>query len=99
MNPMQNYFNTNRQFNQQPAPLPQPPEPKCRFRWPIYVGLPLVLLAFFWLIKGIEPSFSIEDFLDHIDIENQSRFVRLMLLCVVCIAITLIVKSLRNKLD
>ena len=63
------------------------------------MGLPLVLLAFFWLIKGIEPSFSIEDFLDHIDIENQSRFVRLMLLCVVCIAITLIVKSLRNKLD
>ncbi len=72
---------------------------KFGFRWLYFVGLPLTLIAFLWFIKGIEPSFEIPEFMDAINIQNQSRYARLMCLCLALIAITLIVKTMANKDD
>ena len=82
------------ELNQEP---PQPPEPKYRFRWEIFVGVPIVLAAILFLLKGIDPSFEIEDLMDWLGVINQNRYVRMMCLMVVCIAVLLIVKLFKNK--
>lgn len=86
----------NPQVNQQP---PQSPEPQYRFRWGIFVGIPLLVPAFFWLLKGIEPSFAFEDIMQHLGVLYQERYIRLACLGIVLITVTLIVKSLRSHSD
>jgi len=78
---------------------PEPPKPRRRFRWSIYVGVPLVVAAVLFVVNGIDPSFKIEDLLDWLGVINQNRYVRMMCLMVVCIAVLLIVKLFRNKSD
>jgi len=82
------------EFSQEP---PQPPEPKYRFRWSVFVGVPLVIAAVLFLLNGIDPSFEIEDLLNKLKVINQNRYIRMMCLMVVCIAVLLIVKLFRNK--
>jgi hypothetical protein len=84
------------EFHQEP---PEPPEPKYRFRWAIFVGIPVVIAAVIFVLNGIDPSFEIEDLLDWLGVINQNRYVRMMCLMVVCIAVLLIVKLFRNKPD
>ncbi len=93
MRPTQNKFTPRQQFNQQPPP---PPEPKYCFRWSIFVGIPLTLCAFFFLLNGIEPSFEFEDTMRALGVINENRYVRMACLCVIGIVILLIVKSFRN---
>ena len=78
---------------------PEPSEPKWRFRWAAFAGIPLVIAAILFLLKGIEPSFQIEDLMDWLGVIRQNRYVRMMCLMVVCIAILLIVKLFRNHSD
>ena len=85
-----------REFIQEP---PQPPEPRWRFRWAIFVGVPVVIAAILFLLNGIDPSFEIEDLLYKLGVINQNRYIRMMCLMVVCIAILFIVKLFRNKSD
>jgi hypothetical protein len=75
----------------------QPPEPRCRFRWAVFVGVPLVIAAVLFLLNGIDPSFEIEDLLYKLKVINQNRYIRMMCLMVVCIAVLLIVKLFKNK--
>lgn len=84
------------EVNQEP---PTPPKPKYRFRWAIFVGVPLVIAAILFLLNGIDPSFEIEDLLYKFKVINQNRYIRMMCLMVVCIAVLLIVKLFRNKSD
>jgi len=85
--------------NEQTQEPPEPSEPKYRFRWAIFVGVPLVIAAILFLLNGIDPSFEIEDLLDWLGVMNQNRYVRMMCLMVVCIVVLLIVKLFRNKSD
>ena len=93
---MQRNMPPNQQPNQQP---PEPPEPQYHFRWGIFVGIPLVVLAFFWLLKGIEPSFAFEDIMQYLGVLHEARYIRLACLGIVLITATLIVKSLTNHSD
>ncbi len=78
---------------------PQPVEPKFRFRWVVFAGVPLVIAAILFLLNGIDPSFEIEDLLYKLKVINQNRYIRMMCLMVVCIAVLLIVKLFRNNSD
>lgn len=78
---------------------PEPSEPKYRFRWAVFVGVPFVIAAILFLLNGIEPSFEIEDLLYKLKVINQNRYIRMMCLMVVCIAVLLIVKLFRNHSD
>ncbi len=86
----------NQQLNQQP---PQAPEPQYRFRWGIFVGIPLVVLAFLWLLKGIEPAFQFEDIMRYLGVLQEERYIRLACLGVVLITATLIAKAMMNRKD
>ena len=77
----------------------QSPEPRYRFRWAVFVGVPLVLATILFLLNGIDPSFEIEDLLYKLKVINQNRYIRMMCLMVVCIAVLLIVKLFRNHSD
>jgi hypothetical protein len=90
MNPMQRNVMPNQPVN------PQPPEPKYRFRWGIFVGIPLVTLFFFAVLRRIEPSYQFEDIVRYLDVIYEYKYARLVSLGIVIIAVTLIVKSLRN---
>ena len=80
----------------QPEP-PEPPEPRYRFRWAIFLGVPLVVGAILFVLNGIEPSFRFADIMQWLGVINQNRYVRLACLCVVCLVALLIVKLFRNK--
>jgi len=83
--------------NQQPnQPPPQPPEPRYRFRWSIYIGVPLVIAVFLWLLKGADISFSFKDIMRSLNVAQEERYIRLACLGTLLIVITLIVKSFRN---
>lgn len=86
----------NQQPNQQP---PQPPEPQYRFRWGIFIGIPLVVLAFLWLLKGIEPAFQFEDIMQYLGVLHEERYIRLACLGIVLIATILISKVLMKSKD
>jgi len=82
------------EFHQEP---PQPSEPRHRFRWSIFIGVPVVIGAVIFVLNGIDPSFEIEDLLDWLGVIKQNRYIRMMCLMVVCIAVLLIVKLFKNK--
>jgi len=90
MNPLQKNPISNHPVN------PQPPEPKYRFRWPIFVGIPLVTLAFLGVLRRLEPSFQFEEIMRYLDVTHENKYARLAALGIVLIAVTLIVKSLGN---
>jgi predicted membrane metal-binding protein len=75
---------------------PRPPEPKYRFRWSVFVGVPLVICALLFVLNGIEPSFQFEDIMYSLRVMQEERYVRLACLGVVCIAVILIVKLFKN---
>jgi hypothetical protein len=89
----------NQQLNQQPPQPPEPPEPQDRFRWGIFVGIPLVVLAFLWLLKGIEPAFQFEDIMRYLGVLQEERYVRLACLGIVLVAVILIAKVLMKRKD
>ena len=96
MSPMKYILMPDQRDSQEP---PTPPEPKWRFRWAVFVGVPLVIAVVLFILKGINPSFEIEDLLYKLGVINKNRYIRMMCLMVVCIAILLIVKLFRNHSD
>jgi hypothetical protein len=82
-----------------PPEEPPPPEPKYRFRWSIFVGIPVVIGAILFLLNGIDPSFEFEDLMYGLGVVNENRYVRFTCLLVVCIAILLVVKLFRKRPD
>jgi hypothetical protein len=93
-----NQQQTSQQQNQLPVP-PQPPEPKYKFRWSIFLGVPLAALFFFWLLNGVEASFSFESIMERLHVIQQHKYARLACLGVVLVAATIIVKTLKNHSD
>ena len=79
-------------------PMPQPQKPKRRFRWEI-IAVVLVILGYFWFVSGIEPSFTFKQLMQKIGIRHELRYIRLVCLGVVCIAIILAIKIFKKKTD
>lgn len=96
---MQQNFMQNQQQNQKlnQQPPVQPPEPQYRFRWEIFLGIPLVIAAFFFLIKNIEPSFSFEELLEKLQVIHRTKYARLCCLAVLCLVFILAVKLFRKR--
>ncbi|MFC1764994.1 hypothetical protein ACFL6U_23355 [Planctomycetota bacterium] len=91
---------TNQPIQRQQIPPPSPPpESEYRFRWSIWLGVPGVVLMFFWLINGLEESFSFEDLMDGLNVMYQYKCARLACLAVILIAATLITKTLKHHSD
>ena len=88
----------NQQQNQPLMPS-RPPEPKYRFRWSVFLGAPLVVLFFFWLLNGVEVSFSFESIMERLHVLQEHKYVRLACLGVLLIAVTIIAKTLKNHSD
>ena len=82
---------------QGPAP-PQHKEPRFRFRWELLLIL-LVIFIVLYLMKGAETSFSFEDIMDLLGVEDRDRYIRLFTLGCICVAITAIIRihSSRTK--
>lgn len=77
----------------------QPPEPNYRFRWEVFLGIPLLVLAFLWLLQGIDPSFEFDDVMDALSVAGRDQYVHLACLGALLIAIILIVKAIHNNHD
>ena len=57
----------------------------------------MVIAAVLFLLNGIDASFEIEDLLNKLKVVNQYRYIRMMCLMVVCIAVLLVVKLFGRK--
>ena len=79
--------------------MPQAPSPKRRrrFRWELFVGLPLLLLALIWIYNSIEIGFSWDELLDKWDIADKPRFTALAILGVLACCVCAIARVLRSK--
>ena len=97
MHPIQNP--AQKQPPQQKQQPPVQPKPEYEFRWEIFLGIPLAIAAFIYVIKNIEPSFQLEDLLDRLEIIHRVKYARLACLAVLCLAFILIAKLFRNKQD
>ena len=94
---MQNFTQPQQQNQPPQVQLPPPPQPKEHFRWGVFLGIPLTIAAFIYIIKTIVPSFEFRDFLNRWEIIEHMKFTRLACLAVLCIAFLLIVKLFRNN--
>ena len=75
-----------------PCPgLPKPQRPKGHFRWGI-VTVVLTALFMCWVFKGIEPSFEFEELMRAIKIQHPARFIRLVCLMVIGLAVVLAIR-------
>ncbi len=74
----------------------EPREPQYQFRWSIFVGVPVAICVFLFLLNGIEPSFHFEDIMRQLHVFYEDHYVRLACLGVVCITVLLILTSSRK---
>jgi hypothetical protein len=96
MKPIRYKLVPEQDIQQEPS---QPPEPKWRFRWAVFAGIPLAIAVVLFLLNGIDPSFEIEDLLGWLGVINQNRYVRMMCLMVVCIAVLFVVRLFKRRAD
>ena len=69
---------------------------RASFRWGIVLVIVAAALAA-WLVKGIDPAGSWEEFVDAIGIEKKVRYTQLAILGMVVVAIVSIARVLRKK--
>ena len=82
---------------QEQQPLPQRPQPRYRFRWEVFVGIPLLAFVFLWLRSGVSPSVQFVDLVEALGVTDEEGYVRLACLAVVLTAAILIIKAvIRN---
>ncbi len=86
---------------QQP-PRPQPPQPQdeqpeFRFRWELYLGIPLTVALFLWFASGMEIDFEFLEIPELFNVRLPERYVLLGCLGVVCVTALLIIKVFRKR--
>jgi hypothetical protein len=81
---------------QQRSASPKSKETRHRFTWELLL-IPLVIFTVLYLVKGAEPSFSFEDIMNLLDVQNRDRYVRLFTLGCICVAIAAITRILSKK--
>jgi hypothetical protein len=86
----------NQPWNQAPQQQLPPPPPRLRFRWPVYFWLPIILIAFFWFLSGIDIPFSFSDITESLHVHNTERYELLASLGILCVTILLILRVLRK---
>ncbi len=102
---IQRNFGPNQQTNQQTYQQPHQPPPvqeqqqreRYRFRWPIYLGIPAVVIAFLWFIGGMEVGFEFFDISEALEVVATDRYVLLACLGISCVTSLLIVKALKKN--
>ena len=82
---------------QQPQPVQQQQRPRYRFRWPIYLGIPAVIIIFLWFIGGMEVGFEFSDITEALEVVATDRYVFLACLGISCVTILLIVKAVKKN--
>ena len=76
--------------------MPQPPQPKLRFRWSLVV-LPGVVLLVICVVRAVGAAlsaFSLDNFLDGLGIRNKPAFSSLAALAFICLAIVALARIL-----
>jgi len=97
---IQRNFDPNQQSYQQPQqpqPVQQQQRPRYRFRWPIYLGIPAVIIIFLWFIGGMEVGFEFSDITEALEVVATDRYVLLACLAISCVTILLIVKAIKKN--
>jgi len=79
--------------------IPIQPKTKNKFRWSIFAGIPLTIAIFICIAKNIEPSFHFDNILDYLDVIQRTKYARLACMAVLCLALIIIVKLVRNNQD
>lgn len=69
---------------------------KPRFKWE-YIYIPLIILLIFYLLHNAQPSFTFEDIMDALNVQNRDRYKRLFTFGCTCVAIVIIVRILRDN--
>lgn len=82
----------------QPPQPPQPPnqEPEDRFRWELYLGIPITVGLFIWFLHGMKIDFKFLDIATFLAVVNEQRFLFLVGLGVLCVTVLCIIKALRK---
>ena len=98
MSAMQRNFVPNQQINQQQQQQqPVQRQPRYRFRWPIYVGIPAVVITFLWFVGGLEIVFAFANIMGFLGVALTNRYVLLACLGITSVTILLIVKVFRKN--
>jgi len=79
------------------APPPKRRRRRRRFRWELFVGLPLILAAMAWVYNSVEVNCTWEGSLRRWGIVHKERFTALAILGVVACCVCAIVRLLRGN--
>ena len=94
----QNPFQQQYQQPQQPQqPQPEPQEPQYRFRWALYLGVPITIGLFLWFVSGMEIGFEFSDIAELLGVTLTNRYVLLGCLGVVCVTTLCIIKLFKRR--
>lgn len=90
--------NYNNQYINQPPVQEQQNRQQThyRFRWPVYIGVPLVVFLFFWFVSGIDFAFEFPEIMQSLGIVFTDRFVLLGCLGILSVITLLIIKVCRK---
>jgi hypothetical protein len=86
----------NPQENNQTQQQPNQKQQHYRFRWPVYVGIPLAVLIFLWFVNGIEFAYRFSDITRSLGIIFTDRFMLLACLGILSVTALLIIKAYRK---
>ena len=90
---------SQRPQSQQPIVIrPAKRRTKRRFRWYL-LFVPLVILFAVWLAQGIQPAFSWDDVMDHLNVRDRQRYTQLAVLGVLITTAVAILRVLRGSRD
>ncbi len=72
------------------------PQPRYRFRWALYAGVPLVIFLFFWFVSGLDFAFGFSGISQALGIVFANRFMLLTCLGILSVITLLIIKAYRK---
>lgn len=81
----------------EPIQRPTPPPAKYRFRWELYIGIPLAVLFSLWLFRNARIHFDLERLMWMLHIHDEEKFVRLLTLMILCLVFILVMKVLKQN--
>ena len=86
------------QLHQQPGMYPPPPPPRrWRFRWGLWVGMPLVCLTAAYLINKVKLNVcEWSEVMRWSGVRHPDRYSRLIVLAVILLAIVAILRVIRD---
>ena len=84
-------------YQQNQPPQPDNQDPQLRFRWELYLGVPVTAVLFLWFVSGWKIGFSFTDLAGLLGATQMSRYVLLGGLGVLCVTALCLVKWFRRR--